>query len=107
MFTCILYNLQTFFLIFYNGFYRFKWYVDGKQIQFDNNKTVIFYSPKATRNVAQFLQPVSGQYTVVAQNEYGASKSSGYIEIQTGMLINYLINFSKINQLPRIYICCV
>lgn len=60
---------------------RFKWYVDGKLIQI-KEKNVIFYSPKATRSVAQFLQPISGQYTVVAQNKYGASKSSGYIEIR-------------------------
>lgn len=64
--------------------FRFTWYVDGKKIRKEISSEVNFYSPKPTRCVAQFLKPVSGQFTVVAQNEYGAVKSSGYIEIQIG-----------------------
>lgn len=44
---------------------------------------VDFYYPKPNRAVAIFKLPETGNYTVVGQNEFGISKSSGYIEIAT------------------------
>ena len=44
------------------------------------------FTPRPTRCVAELKWPVhAGQYTVVAANEYGASKSSGCIEVQQGL----------------------
>ena len=59
---------------------KFTWYVDGKQLQADGS-SIQFYHPKPTRCVAKLTSPNAGQYTVVAQNEFGASKSTGVIEI--------------------------
>lgn len=52
---------------------------------------VEFYHPKLTRCVAVFKLPETGHYTVVAQNEFGVAKSSGYVEIATqGWLFSFL-----------------
>ncbi|CAD5224137.1 unnamed protein product [Bursaphelenchus okinawaensis] len=59
---------------------KFMWYVNGKLVQPDNSN-VEFFSPKPNRCVALFKIPFSGEYSVVAQNEAGIAKSSGYVEI--------------------------
>lgn len=66
------------------GAVRFTWYVNGKQI-IAGSDGVEFFNPRPTRCVVLFKFPESGQYTCVAQNENGASKSSGYVEIEKGI----------------------
>lgn len=51
-----------------------------------SDDNVTFYFPKLNRCAAQFRFPISGQYTVVAQNQFGAAKSTGFIEIQKGAI---------------------
>lgn len=65
--------------------YSFTWYTNGQRLPADGSGDgdVTFYSPRATRQVAQFHRPVSGQYTVVAANAFGAAKSAGCIEVQS------------------------
>lgn len=69
---------QTFLLKTQN--FRFLWYVNGRLMR-EGVDNVEFYYPKLTRCVAVFKLPTTGHYTVVAQNEFGNSKSSGYVEI--------------------------
>ena len=47
---------------------------------------VEFYDPSNTRFIVLFKLPESGQYTVVAQNEFRIAKSSAYIEVEKGKL---------------------
>uniref|UniRef100_A0A914C898 Ig-like domain-containing protein n=1 Tax=Acrobeloides nanus TaxID=290746 RepID=A0A914C898_9BILA len=60
---------------------KFLWYVNGKLI-YEGMQNIEFYYPKPTRCLVLFKLPESGQYTVVAQNEHGVSKCSGYIEVE-------------------------
>uniref|UniRef100_A0A1I7RN68 Immunoglobulin I-set domain protein n=1 Tax=Bursaphelenchus xylophilus TaxID=6326 RepID=A0A1I7RN68_BURXY len=63
-----------------NTWTKFMWYVNGKLVQHDDSN-VDFFSPKPNRCVALFKIPASGEYSVVAQNEAGIAKSSGYVEV--------------------------
>ncbi|KAI1714221.1 immunoglobulin i-set domain-containing protein [Ditylenchus destructor] len=83
---------------------KFTWYVDGKQVsesKDEEHSRVTFYNPKPTRCVALYRVPVqSGQYTVVAQNEYGAAKSSGFIEVQNDPASESHLNLLQIYAEP-------
>ncbi|TKR69826.1 hypothetical protein L596_021928 [Steinernema carpocapsae] len=61
---------------------RFTWYIDGKIIAEEQTTDCEMFYPDVNRCVALFKLPKSGKYTVVAQNEFGAVKSTGYIEIE-------------------------
>ncbi|KAK0408277.1 hypothetical protein QR680_003866 [Steinernema hermaphroditum] len=61
---------------------RFTWYVDGKMIVEEQSTDVEMFYPDLNRCIALFKLPKSGKYTVVAQNDFGAAKSTGYIEIE-------------------------
>ena len=67
------------------NFFRFIWYVNGRKILV-STPNVEFYDPSNTRSIVLFKLPESGQYTVVAQNEFGIAKSSAYIEVEKGKL---------------------
>uniref|UniRef100_A0AC35GSH2 Ig-like domain-containing protein n=1 Tax=Panagrolaimus sp. PS1159 TaxID=55785 RepID=A0AC35GSH2_9BILA len=60
---------------------KFIWYVNGRRI-LPTTANVEFYDPSNTRSIVLFKIPESGQYTVVAQNEYGIAKSSAFIEVE-------------------------
>uniref|UniRef100_A0AC34F962 Ig-like domain-containing protein n=1 Tax=Panagrolaimus sp. ES5 TaxID=591445 RepID=A0AC34F962_9BILA len=60
---------------------KFIWYVNGRRI-LPTTANVEFYDPSNTRSIVLFKIPEAGQYTVVAQNEYGIAKSSAYIEVE-------------------------
>lgn len=65
------------------SFFRFIWYVNGRRIT-PQTFNVEFYEPSNTRSIVVFRIPEGGDYTVVAQNEYGIAKSNAFIEIETG-----------------------
>uniref|UniRef100_A0A7E4VJ05 Ig-like domain-containing protein n=1 Tax=Panagrellus redivivus TaxID=6233 RepID=A0A7E4VJ05_PANRE len=60
---------------------KFIWYVNGRRVT-PSSPNVDFYEPSGTRSIVQFKLPEAGQYTVVAQNEYGIAKSSAFLEIE-------------------------
>lgn len=56
--------------------------MNGRLVR-DRIDDVAFYFPKSTRCVALFKLPETGNYVVVAQNEFGIAKSNGYVEVAT------------------------
>lgn len=73
-------------------FSRFIWYVNGRKV-LPSTPNVEFHDPSNIRSIVRFKLPESGDYTVVAQNEFGIAKSNAYIEIEKGKFFAVFIDF--------------